>query len=211
MRDFSTGLFDAGLLYRKTEAFAGKHELEDTLSALPFAKKAHQGQLRDCAQTVPYIVHPLQMALHAIHMGIGEDEILATALLHDVCEDCNISKEELPVSESVREAVMLLTKDWGSGEKTKEKEDLYYKKISENKTATIVKLLDRCNNVSSMASGFTQKRIAGYLQETEEYYMPLMETALERYPEFREQIFLIYYQMHSVMEALERMLRESRQ
>ena len=66
----------------------------------------------------------------------------------------------------------------------------------------MVKLLDRCNNISGMATTFTDDRMAGYIRETLEYIYPLMEKARDAYPEYSNQLFLIRYQMRSVLEAL---------
>ena len=67
--------------YVKT--FAKTAKMENTLKALDLALKAHEGQTRKRSE-IPYIVHPLNMACHALAMGIKEDEIIAGILLHDV-------------------------------------------------------------------------------------------------------------------------------
>ena len=69
---------------------------EQSRAALVFARKAHAGQIRKSG--VPYIVHPLSMACDAIACKGATDEIIATILLHDVCEDCNIPLSALPVN-----------------------------------------------------------------------------------------------------------------
>ena len=56
----------------------------------------HEGQQRKSGE--PYIVHPLTMACNALALGIRDDKVVATILLHDVCEDCDVSLKELPIS-----------------------------------------------------------------------------------------------------------------
>ena len=56
----------------------------------------------------PYIIHPLSMACDAIACKGTTDEIVATILLHDVCEDCNIPLSALPVNEVVKNSSPLL-------------------------------------------------------------------------------------------------------
>ncbi|MCR5282600.1 MAG: HD domain-containing protein [Lachnospiraceae bacterium] len=209
MRGLPSELFDEEILYTRVEAFAGEHGLKDTLSALAFAQKAHEGQRRDSSENIPYIVHPLQITLHAIALGMIEDELLATALLHDVCEDCGVAWDRLPVSESIQNSVRLLTKTWAAGEGSKELEQAYYDALSEDRIALMVKLLDRCNNISSMAGGFSGKRIIRYMEETQTYYGPLFEKAAQKYPDYRDSLFAIRYQMYSVMEAVQRKLLDS--
>ncbi len=89
------------------------------------------------------------MACHAHALGIREDKILATILLHDVCEDCDVAPEELPFSEEVREAVKLLSFQVKSGETRADAKKRYYAEIAGNRITRIVKILDRCNNIST--------------------------------------------------------------
>lgn len=55
--------------------------------ALRVALAAHDGQLRKCAEPVPYAVHPLHVGLMLARWGQEEDVVVA-GLLHDVVEDC---------------------------------------------------------------------------------------------------------------------------
>ena len=63
------------------------------MDALVFAEECHRGQVRKC-RNVPYIVHPMMVALLVQGAGGTEDQIIA-ALLHDVVEDCGITLETL--------------------------------------------------------------------------------------------------------------------
>ena len=98
MMDTKTGL---KIAYRR--------KMPETLRTLSFAKEKHAGQYRKGDGSVPYIVQPLNLACHALEMGIYDDAVIVAALLHDVCEDCDIAPDKLPVSETVRRAVSLLT------------------------------------------------------------------------------------------------------
>lgn len=116
-------------------------------------------------------------------------------MLHDVCEDCGVSCDELPVNEETRTAVSLLTK-------TDDDEENYFTQISQNAIATIVKLLDRCNNISSMAVGFSKEKMIEYIKETEKWFYPLLQKAKYEFPMYSNQIFLIKYHMISVIEVI---------
>jgi (p)ppGpp synthase/HD superfamily hydrolase len=48
---------------------------------------AHDGQLRKGTEGVPYVVHPMHVAMMLARWGLEEDVIVA-GLLHDVVEDC---------------------------------------------------------------------------------------------------------------------------
>ena len=62
-------------------------------SAIIFAVKAHSGDCRKGTKT-PYIVHPIESC--SIASSITDDkEIIAAAVLHDVVEDSEFTKEDL--------------------------------------------------------------------------------------------------------------------
>lgn len=203
---FQEELFPVEELYCFVEQFARKNGLEQTSAALPFMKTSHAGQVRKGPGQIPYIYHPLTMARHSIAMGLTEDALLAAILLHDVCEDCGVKPEALPVNETVREAVVYLTFQNPEGIPKAQAKGQYLEALKENRLAAVIKLLDRCSNVSAMAGGFTRGRIVHYITETETYLLPLIEIIKNRYPEYDNAMFLIKYQMGSVLESLKHML-----
>ena len=82
-------IFNSDKMYTYIRGFATGAKMSETLKALSFAREKHDGQFRKSGD--PYIVHPLTMACNALSLGIRDDEVIATILLHDVCEDCSIS------------------------------------------------------------------------------------------------------------------------
>ena len=202
--NLSDRLFSEARMSTYISAYCNAKHLHQTKKALAFAKEKHSGQFRKAGHSndkVPYIYHPLMLTCHALALGLEEDDLLSACLLHDVCEECGVKPEELPFNEETKEAVRLLTKD-ENFEKTDEDRILYYDGIAGNRIAMMVKILDRCNNVSSMATSFTDEHMAEYIKETQEYIHPLIEKVRNEYPEYANQLFLIRYHMNSVMEAL---------
>ncbi len=61
--------------------------------ALGFATRAHDGQVRK-GVGAPYITHPLGVASLVGEYGGDEDQAIA-ALLHDVMEDCDVTRAEI--------------------------------------------------------------------------------------------------------------------
>lgn len=207
--NLSDRLFSEARMATYVSAYCNAKHLYQTRRALAFAKEKHNGQYRKIGhgdERVPYINHPLLLTCHALALGLEDDDLLSACLLHDVCEDCGVKPEELPVNEATRESVRLLTKPEAFG-KTEKEYRTYYEGISKNRVAIMVKLLDRCNNVSSMANCFTDEHIAEYIKETQEYIHPLMAKARNEYPQYSNQLFLIRYHMNSVMEALRHHMR----
>ena len=177
--------FDASKMYTYLKGYAMGLEWHDTLKALSFARVAHKDQRRKSGE--PYIIHPLTVASHAVALGIKEDEIVAAAILHDVVEDCGIKVENLPVSASTRDAVRRLTHIKG------EPLGPYYREIGEDRIASIVKLLDRCDNVSTMAGVFSVEKVAQYIGETRQFVLPLLRETKDKWPNDSNALFVLKY------------------
>lgn len=199
-------MFDIDHMYNQVRCSADKLEMQQTLKALPLMKKYHEGQTRKGKDKVPYIAHPLLIACHALALGLKEDDLIAATLLHDVVEDCDVTADMLDVNDTVREAVVLVSFEKGPDESKHDAKVRYYDKIKDNRIASMVKVLDRCNNVSHMASAFSKKKIADYIDETEEFVFPLLEHVKHTYPEYYDVAFLLKYHMLSVVESLKWML-----
>ena len=185
---------------RKLKSFAEEEGLTETSRAIGYAEEMHSGQYRKtsdwCGEQVPYIVHPFIMACHAHALGIRDDTVLASVLLHDVCEDCGVLPEELDFSPAVQEAVRLLTKQKGWEPRT------YFSGIEGSSTASIAKVLDRCSNLSTMMLAFTEEDIIEYIDETEAYILPLLDHIKTEYPQYYDAAFVLKYQILSLIESI---------
>ncbi len=122
-----------------------------TAKALNTAYTAHMGQTDRSG--IPYIFHPYHVAEQ-----METEETTAIALLHDVCEDTDITPEqllEMGFPENVVEGVRAMTH--------KKDEDYfdYIRRIKSNPAAVAVKLADlRHNSDTSRLSTVTEKDIA---------------------------------------------------
>lgn len=206
----SDRLFDEEKMYTYIKTYATAKQLYQTVKILPYARELHQGQYRKGKDKVPYIYHPLLIACHALALGLDSDDMISTALLHDVCEDCDVAVEELPVNQETKDAVSLLTKKKNESCDKEKMEEQYYLQISKNPIATMIKLLDRCNNVSGMAAAFSKEKMIKYIRETERWIYPLLQEAKDTLPVYSNQIFLIKYHMTSVVETIKHQLQEMR-
>lgn len=198
-------LFDEERMYTFVKSAAVSLKRKGTLRALPYARERHKDQKRKGKDGVPYINHPLTMACHALAMGIKDDDVLASILLHDVVEDCGVKLEELPANSRVKDIVFRVTKDEMAGEERAAFKKRYHARIAESPAASLVKVIDRCNNLSLMATGFDRDKMVMYITETESYVFPLVEV-IKGTPAYNDAAFLLKYQMLSVMEALKRTL-----
>ena len=193
--------YNSEKMYTFIRGFASGAQLKETLSALSYAREKHSGQLRKSGE--PYIVHPLTMACNAISIGIREDDVLATILLHDVCEDCGVDPALLPVSDPVKHSVELLTFSVMEGETKEIAKNRYYNMILQDRAATLTKLIDRCHNVSSMAGTFSKEKLRAYIEETRQYVLPLLRKAKVKYPADSDMLFVLKYHITSVVDSIE--------
>lgn len=195
--------FKTEKMYTYLKGYCSAMNWQDALSALTFARTMHDGQSRKDGS--PYLVHPLTIACHAAALNIRSESVIAACLLHDVVEDCNVTVEELPVqSQAIKDAVRRLTHVKPTPLA------VYYKGIAENSVATVVKLLDRCDNVSTMAGVFSLEKTAAYIRETNEYVLPLYRTAKNLWPQYSDALFVLKYHIMSVVDGLQAVMEETR-
>ena len=194
-------VFNSEKMYTYLRGYASGAGMKETLKALTFAREKHSGQLRKSGE--PYIVHPLTMACNAVSMGIKEDAVIATILLHDVCEDCGVSVGELPVNDTVRHAVDLMTFRVMEGETKEIAKNRYYNMLLQSREASLTKLIDRCHNVSSMAGTFSVQKLKAYIEETRHYVLPLLRKVKNQYPGDSDILFVLKYHIVSVVDSID--------
>ena len=197
----SNSLFNAEKMYTYIRGYASALEMQQTLRALAFAREKHKGQTRKSGD--PYIIHPLTMACNALSLGIKDDNVIATILLHDVCEDCNTSLDELPVNDKVKRGVELMTFSVMDGETKETAKIRYYNMLPSCKEAAYTKLIDRCHNVSTMAGAFTKEKLIAYIDETRQFVIPMIRRIKDKYPDDTDVLFVLKYHIISVIDAID--------
>ena len=65
--------------------------------------------------------------------------------------------------------------------------------------------MDRCNNLSTMATGFSDRKMVKYVKQTEEYVLPLLDV-VKGVPEWNNAAWLMRYQMVTMLETFKRLL-----
>ncbi len=199
-------LFHEENMFTRVKAFSLSENLTETYRALQYMRERHEGQFRKqgkfTAAQVKYINHPLLMACQARALGVRDDALLAAILLHDVVEDTGVSSAQLPFSDEVREIVELVTFSVPEGLSKQQAKETYYAKIQGNGKACLLKVIDRCNNVSTMAGSFSREKLAAYIEETETFILPLLKVLKEQYPQYSDMVFLVKYQILSVLETV---------
>lgn len=65
------------------------------IHALVFAFNSHKGQFRKYSNnTIPYIIHPVEVA-ELLSQYITDEDMICAALLHDVVEDCGVNLQSI--------------------------------------------------------------------------------------------------------------------
>ncbi len=190
--------FDAERMYTRVKSFAAAKGWADVLAALPYARKMHGSQNRK--DGLPYIVHPLVMACHAIALGVHDDTVIAALLLHDVPEDCGADVDDLPVSDETRGIVLALT------HMKSVPNEAYYGPIQARPKAALCKIFDRCHNVSTMSGVFSIEKTRSYIEEADDFVMPLFPVVKEAFPQWSDAIFVLKYHVMSVDNSLRAIL-----
>ena len=194
--------------YMFIKGYAMAKNLKQTLIALAYARRLHDGQYRK--DGAPYIVHPLKVCSTLINYGIDDDIVLAASLLHDVIEDCAdrlpLHGKELVVEHGlnpeVLEIVNLLTKRSGLDQYELGE---YFLKIRDNPKALLVKLSDRLHNSGTLYT-FSWQKMRKYVKETTDFVLPCASYGKLYYPEYTNVFSALKSGIYSLNHSMEIML-----
>lgn len=204
MSEMATWQNDVQKSYYFVKGFAFANSFHNMQKALVLAKKMHDGQYRRGG--AEYLVHPLRVCCYLISLGFKDDILLSAALLHDVIEDVEYIRndpkkivKEFGISQEVLDLILLVTK-------TKEvSEESYYTHIRGSINALLIKLSDRCNNVSTLQC-FTREKMQKYIDETQMYILPLCSYGKATYPEYCGIITTMKYQITALCTTVQAFL-----
>ena len=171
------------------------------LKALGFVERYNVGLRKD--GKTPGLHHEVQIALSVSQVkDVSEEELcIVVSLLHDVQEDHQIPSEDIEreFGKVVREAVWKLTKKYAGTIKNKKD---YIEAIALCPIASIVKGLDRVNNLQSMIEVFTIEKITDYTNEADNIFLPMLKKAGKLFPEQQAAYHAISQQMkHAIAFA----------
>lgn len=192
-----------------------ENELKIITKAYMYAYEKHFGVTRKTGED--YIQHPLAVAY--ILTGINADtQTLAAALLHDVIEDCDVTKEDMAeeFGEEITSIVMGVTKlnklnFTGDNEAVIANHRKIIVGLSEDVRVIILKLADRLNNMRSLwvHPEKKQKEIA---KETLDILTPIAHRlGMNQIKSELEDLSLRYYKpdaYFSIVENLNKTRRE---
>jgi (p)ppGpp synthase/HD superfamily hydrolase len=120
-----------------------------TEQAVQIALQAHATQVRK-SDNSPYVVHPIMVA-HILAQHGFSDTVCAAALVHDVLEDTEMTRDELvrALGEEVVQVVDAVSED--ASLQWEERKAAYAKKVGESSEgAKAVSIGDKIHNLQSL-------------------------------------------------------------
>lgn len=166
------------LLTRVKKHFSPENE-HRIIKALEYATIKHEGQTRE-SSGVPYIVHPVSVALILMDYGIDADTIVS-ALLHDVLEDTDTKRSELKtmfgseVAELVDGVSRVKTLRYKSSEnENSESLRKMFVAMAKDIRVIMIKLADRLNNMRTLENMPNEHQVRKSL-DTRDVYIPIAE------------------------------------
>ena len=165
-------------LGHKLSSYLEKHQVQDILRAYQFAEQCHEGQFRQSGE--PYITHPIAVANILADMHLDHESLMA-ALLHDVIEDTDVSKEEVserfsPIVADLVDGVSKLSEIEFTSKAEQQAENFQKMTLAMAKDIRVmlVKLADRLHNMRTLQvlSSAKRRRIA---RETLDIYAPIAQ------------------------------------
>lgn len=165
------------VLFESIKSYITNQDSLDLIEkAYNYAQEHHEGQFRKNQE--PYFTHLCQVAyiLSQLHVG---PKTIAAGLLHDVIEDCDVSKEQLTsdFDEEIATLVEAVTKIGNLKFKDeKEYQAANHRKIfiamAKDIRVILIKLVDRLHNMRTLQYMKEEKQIK-IAQETLNVYAPI--------------------------------------
>ena len=145
--------------------------------AYEFALKAHGDQKRKSGE--PYIIHPLEVAYIITTLEL-DDESICAALLHDVVEDTDVTREDIerefgPNVLELVDGVTKLGKIASYVDKEEQQVENYRKffmAMAKDIRVLMIKLADRLHNMRTLKHLSDDRKVA-IAKETMQLYAPL--------------------------------------
>lgn len=154
----------------------------NAIRALHFAEEYHCGLRKD--GVTPEFSHQIRISLYLttltpyFHQG---EEVIITGLLHDVCEDYDVTFEEIETyfGSAARNSVAAMTKEY-QGERFPV--ECVAGLQASDPIASVGKGADRIHNQSTAVGVFSAAKIEEYVGETRTYILPMLATAQNNFP-----------------------------
>lgn len=150
----------------------------------------------------PEMHHMIRIAFSVTQLRDVQNEELCIvlALLHDTQEDEAVQSETIKswFGLKVANKNWKLTKKFAGQHKSSTE---FYGALAEDGDASIVKGLDRCDNLENMIGVFHCEKIRQYCDEAENVYLPMLHQAAKIFPEQQHAYYAIRIRMKRAIKA----------
>ncbi len=156
-----------------------QYDIEKIKSAYHLAEKMHEGQTRSSGE--PYIIHPVEVAVILVGLGMDSDTLVA-GLLHDVVEDTSETLDDIEhiyghnIAQLVDGVTKITTLDITTLDLKEQQQAENVRKMllamSQDIRVIIIKLADRLHNLRTLQYRPRHKQLAK-ARETMEVYAPI--------------------------------------
>lgn len=171
-------------------------EYYKALDALEFGEPLHDGFRKD--GVTPEYQHQIEIA-HYIRTLIPSllypEDTITAVLMHDTPEDKDVSHATIAAryGDRVGHAVFLMDKHSNAD----------FSAIGRDPIASVAKGGDRCHNLRTMHSVFTQAKQLSYIEEAKSTFLPMLKVARRAFPQQEAAYENIKHVMKSQLILLE--------
>ncbi len=121
--------------------------------AAEFAKKAHGGAVRK-GSSIPYIYHPMEVAL-SVALMTSDESLIAAAYLHDVLEDTAVTAQELEEQFGKRVLGLVLAETEDKSKTWQERKACTIRHLKDSsRDVKLLTLADKLSNLRSTARDY---------------------------------------------------------
>jgi (p)ppGpp synthase/HD superfamily hydrolase len=173
----------------------------NALRALELAKAIHDGLRKD--GNTPEFQHQIEIALYIFTLKnvTNLEGAIICALLHDTEEDYPLKITDSDLRKFGHEEYASIKKLNKHAASSIEE---YFSVLALDKNGSLVKGIDRINNVQSMSRGkFTIEKQKKYLLEVSNYFLPMLKKARKSFPEQVDAYYNIENMLKSQSELIQ--------
>lgn len=168
-----------------------------TLNAFNISQVFHKGVRKDGVTQEFYHQINIFSYLRTLESLMSFPElVLATALLHDTYEDYEESHEILRRDAPLVYEYVVRVSKVRDGEKIPYQQ--YFEEMSNCPITSVVKIVDRIHNLSTMNGVFSTEKKKQYIQDVYDYFYPMIKVARRKFPEQEA----LYEQLKSTLTLL---------
>jgi (p)ppGpp synthase/HD superfamily hydrolase len=152
--------------------------------AIEYAVEKHKGQYRKKTKNIPYVIHVFDVMQRLFFFGIKDEKTLASAILHDVIEDTEATKEDVEreFGKDIANIVQELTVPVEVKEKGFEakKENLNNLAKTGSYESLLIKFVDRTYNVENFVVDNDKEYAYKYYHQADAVFNSLFDKLKEK-------------------------------